>query len=207
GAAAPAIMGPWAVRGGARPLGEVRAPLDEASNTTVNTPRLEQKSQELERATRELRAANERLTELDRMKDEFVSTVSHELRTPLTSIRAFTEILHDHPALPQPERERFLGIIIKETARLTRLINQILDLSRIESGRVEWRESLVDLRGVIEDTITANSQLFRERGAHLEARLPARVPRVLADLDRIVQVLVNLLSNAAKFVERGRGRV
>jgi signal transduction histidine kinase len=136
-----------------------------------------------------------------------VSTVSHELRTPLTSIRAFSEILHDHPALPQAERERFLVIIIQETARLTRLINQILDLSRIESGLAQWRDSLIDLRGVIEETAAANGQLFRERDARLDVRLPARAPKVRADLDRIVQVLVNLLSNAAKFVEPGRGRV
>jgi Na+/proline symporter/nitrogen-specific signal transduction histidine kinase len=155
----------------------------------------------------EVRAANERLTELDRMKDEFVSTVSHELRTPLTSIRAFTEIVHDHPDLDAAERTRFLGIIIKETERLTRLINQILDLSKLESGRAEWNESLVDLRDVIEDTIAATSQLFKERNARLVRRLPHAVPKVVADLDRIVQVVLNLLSNAVKFVEPGRGEV
>jgi signal transduction histidine kinase len=207
GAASARIMVASVVKEEAPSLQEVRAMLDEASQIIVYSHRLEQKSQELERATRELRAANERLTEIDRMKDEFVSTVSHELRTPLTSIRAFSEILHDHPGLPEPERARFLGIITKETERLTRLINQILDLSRLESGRVEWRESLVDLREVIRDTLAANSQLFKERDARLEAKLPERVPKVRADLDRIVQVIVNLLSNAAKFVEPGRGRV
>ena len=120
--------------------------LDEASQIIVYSHRLEQKSQELERATQELRAANERLTELDRLKDDFVSTVSHELRTPLTSIRAFSEILHDNPDLAVAERTRFLNIVIKETERLTRLINQILDVSKLESGRAEWHESLIDLR-------------------------------------------------------------
>ena len=94
---------------------------------------LEQKSRELEAATAELRAANERLQELDRLKDDFVSTVTHELRTPLTSIRAFSEILHDNPT-SAAERAQFLGIVIKETERLTRLINQVLDLARLESG-------------------------------------------------------------------------
>ena len=141
------------------------------------------------------------------MKDEFVSTVSHELRTPLTAIRSFTEILHDNPQLPAAERERFLGIVIKETARLSRLIGQVLDVSRLESGRVVWHESLIDMRAVIEDTAASTSQLFREREARLSCNLPARVPRVRADLDRIVQVLVNLLSNAVKFVEPGRGEV
>ncbi|HKU47217.1 MAG TPA: HAMP domain-containing sensor histidine kinase, partial [Burkholderiales bacterium] len=141
------------------------------------------------------------------MKDEFVSTVSHELRTPLTSIRSFTEILHDHPQLASAERERFLGIIIKETERLTRLIGQVLDVSRLESGRVQWHESLLDMRQVIEDTVASTSQLFRERNVRLERSLPASVPGVRADLDRIVQVVVNLLSNAVKFTEAGRGRV
>jgi signal transduction histidine kinase len=207
GAASARIMVASVVKEEALTLDEVRALLDEASQIIVYSHRLEQKSQQLERASAELRAANERLTELDKLKDDFVSTVSHELRTPLTSIRAFSEILHDNPRLPEADRERFLGIIIKETARLTRLIHQVLDASRLESGRTEWSEALVDLRTVIEDTIAANAQLFREREVRLEARLPERVPRVAADLDRIVQVIVNLLSNAVKFVEPRHGRV
>jgi signal transduction histidine kinase len=207
GTASAHIMLASVVKEDALTLDEVRTVLDEASQIVVYSHRLEQKSQELERATQELRAANERLTELDRMKDEFVSTVSHELRTPLTSIRSFTEILHDNPGLPAAQRERFLGIVIKETERLTRLIGQVLDVSRLESGRVEWHESLLDMRQVIEDTAASTSQLFRERNVRLECELPARVPKVRADLDRIVQVLVNLLSNAVKFIEPQHGRV
>ena len=207
GAASARIMVASAAKEEALTLDEVRAMLDEASQIIVTSHKLEQKSQELERATQELRAANERLTELDRLKDEFVSTVSHELRTPLTSIRAFSEILHDHPQLPEADRARFLGIVIKETERLTRLIHQVLDVARLESGRTDWQDSLIDLREVIENTIEATGQLFRERQVRLDARLPERVPGVLGDLDRIVQVVVNLLSNAVKFVEPGRGRV
>jgi Na+/proline symporter/signal transduction histidine kinase len=207
GAASARIMLASVVKEEALTLDEVRAVLDEASQIVVYSHRLEQKSQELERATQELRAANARLQELDRMKDEFVSTVSHELRTPLTSIRSFTEILHDNPQLAAAQRERFLGIVIKETERLTRLISQVLDVSRLESGRVEWHETLLDLREVIEDTAASTSQLFHERNVRLERSLPARVPKVRADLDRIVQVVVNLLSNAVKFIEPGHGRV
>jgi signal transduction histidine kinase len=207
GAASAHIMLASVVQEEALTLDEVRAVLDEASQIVVYSHRLEQKSQELERASQELRAANARLQELDRMKDEFVSTVSHELRTPLTSIRSFTEILHDNPQLPAAQRERFLGIVIKETERLTRLIGQVLDVSRLESGRVEWHESLFDLRELLEDTAASTSQLFHERAVRLDCNLPARVPKVRADLDRIVQVVVNLLSNAVKFIEPGRGRV
>ncbi len=99
---------------------------------------LEQKSLELTSATAELREANTRLRELDRMKDDFISTVTHELRTPLTSIRAFSEMLQDDPKMDLAQRTRFLGIIVSETVRLSRLINQILDLAKLESGRAEW---------------------------------------------------------------------
>ena len=122
-------------------IDEVREILDEASQVVVYSHRLEQKSRELEAATAELRAANERLKELDRLKDDFVSTVTHELRTPLTSIRAFTEILLDDPDVELEQRKKFLGIITKETERLTRLINQVLDLAKIESGKAEWVET------------------------------------------------------------------
>jgi signal transduction histidine kinase len=181
--------------------------LDEASQIIVYSHRLEQKSQELERATRELRAANERLTELDRLKDEFVATVSHELRTPLTSIRAFSQILADNPEMGGERRAQFLAIITKETERLTRLINQVLDLARIEAGRAEWRVAGVDMRALLADALARMSQVFQERGIAVHLQAPERVPAVQADIDRIIQVVLNLLSNAAKFCEPERGRV
>ena len=186
---------------------EVRDILDEASQVVVYSHRLEQKSHELEAATAELREANERLKELDRLKDDFVSTVTHELRTPLTSIRAFTEILLDDPDVELGQRKKFLGIITKETERLTRLINQVLDLAKIESGNAEWAETDVDLKDVISDTLGAMGQVFKERNIEVTAHLPERVSLVTADLDRMIQVMLNLLSNAAKFCDAGNGRV
>ena len=103
------------------------------------------------------------------MKDDFISTVTHELRTPLTSIRAFSEILHDNPDLERPQRVRFLGIVIKESERLTRLINQVLDLAKIESGNAEWHTAELDLREIVEDSLAATSQLFqRDSGIKVE---------------------------------------
>ncbi len=186
---------------------EVRTILDEASQVIAYSHELEQKSGELLAATTELRAANERLKELDRLKDDFVSTVTHELRTPLTSIRAFSEILRDNPELEPEERQRFLGIVIQESERLSRLINQVLDLAKLESGRAEWQVAEIDLRQVVLDCLDTTGQLFRERGVALETRLPAAVAPVRADRDRLVQVLINLLSNAVKFVTPGEGRV
>ncbi|HYQ99822.1 MAG TPA: sensor histidine kinase [Casimicrobiaceae bacterium] len=207
GGASARIMVASTVKEDALSRDEVRSLLDEASQIIAYSHELRQKSAELEAATAELRAANERLQELDRLKDDFMSTVTHELRTPLTSIRAFTEILHDNPGLDAAERQRFLTIVIQESERLSRLINQVLDLAKLESGRAEWRVAVLDLKAVIEDSINATVQIFRAKNVGLEARVPDRVPPVHADRDRVVQVLINLLSNAAKFVAADRGRV
>jgi signal transduction histidine kinase len=136
-----------------------------------------------------------------------VSTVSHELRTPLTSIRAFTEILLEDPEIELEQRKKFLGIITKESERLTRLINQVLDVSRIESGKADWQAASVDMREVVSDTVTAMSQVFQERHVEVSVRTPDRVSVVSADVDRIIQVMLNLLSNAVKFCEPGKGRI
>jgi Na+/proline symporter/nitrogen-specific signal transduction histidine kinase len=207
GAASARVMVATVAKEEAVTLEEMRELLDEASQVVVYSHRLEQKSRELEAATAELRAANERLKELDRLKDDFVSTVTHELRTPLTSIRAFTQILHDNPDIEVEQRVKFLGIITKETGRLTRLINQVLDLARIESGRAEWHESSVDMRQVVDDTVAGMSQVLEERQMSIEVTMPSRLPEVRADVDRVIQVMLNLLSNAAKFCEPGKGRI
>jgi len=178
---------------------EVMEILDEASQVRAYSRQLEAKSRELEAVTEELRAANDRLRELDQLKDDFVSTVSHELRTPLTSIRAFSEILLDNPDLSVEDRQQFLRLVVEETERLTRLINQVLDLSKLESGRMEWDIRPVDVGDVVRGSAESARQLFAQRGASLDVRVPDAVPPVLADRDRLVQVVLNLLSNAAKF--------
>jgi Na+/proline symporter/signal transduction histidine kinase len=192
-----------------QPLGrdEVMAILDETSQVLAYSRQLEQKSRELETASAELAAANKRLTEVDQMKDDFISTVTHELRTPLTSIRAFSEILRDHPELAPEKRSAYLDIIIKESERLTRLINNVLDLAKLESGRAEWHAAPLDLKQVIEDAVGATSQLLQEKRIQLELGLPPVVPQVVADRDRLMQVMLNLLSNAVKFCDRARGRI
>ena len=191
------------------PLGipEVMEILDETSQVLATSRALERKSRELEAATAELRSANERLQELDRLKDDFVSTVTHELRTPLTSIRAFSEILLDNPDIEADERQAFLQTIVDETSRLTRLINQVLDLSKLESGRADWQIEPVDVAEAVTTSAQTVAQLLRDKDVTLELDLPDRVAAVNADRDRLLQVLVNLLSNAIKFVEPGTGRI
>ncbi|MFZ4538566.1 ATP-binding protein [Propionivibrio sp.] len=181
-------------------LSEVMNILDEASQLRRYSRDLERKSRELEAATRELKAANERLQELDRVKDDIMSSVTHELRTPLTSIRAFSEILRDDPDMDLADRERFLGLVVSETERLTRLVNQTLDLAKIESGNADWHGTEVDLKELVEQSVAATSQLFRERGACIELDLAEHLPLIHADRDRLIQVMLNLLSNAVKFL-------
>jgi signal transduction histidine kinase len=139
GAASARVMISSIVMGEVLSIEEVMTILDESTQVIEYSRRLEQKSRELEAASAELREANNRLRELDRLKDEFISTVTHELRTPLTSIRAFSEILLANPDMEVEQRSKFLGIIVKESERLTRLINQVLDMAKIDSDRVEWR--------------------------------------------------------------------
>jgi Na+/proline symporter/nitrogen-specific signal transduction histidine kinase len=207
GAASARVMVASAVQEEPLTMDEVLYILDEASQVIAYSRQLEQKSRELEAATAELKAANERLQELDRLKDDFISTVTHELRTPLTSIRALTEILHDNPDLTEAERSRFLGIIIKESERLTRLINQVLDLAKLESGSADWNNAEFDLRDLVEEAVNSTVQLFNEKKVQLETRLEEGLPTIVADRDRLTQVVLNLLSNAVKFCEPERGKV
>jgi Na+/proline symporter/nitrogen-specific signal transduction histidine kinase len=188
-------------------VSEVMDILDETSQVLAYSRALEHKSRELEAATERLQEANTRLQELDSLKDDFVSTMSHELRTPLTSIRSFSEILLDNPDLDVLERQGFMSTIVAEAERLTRLINQVLDLSKLESGSTDWYLEPIDLHEVLEASAKSTAQLFRDKDVALALDLPTRMPMVEADRDRVVQVVVNLLSNAVKFSEPGVGRV
>jgi Na+/proline symporter/nitrogen-specific signal transduction histidine kinase len=207
GASSARVMMARAVKEEALTLEDMRRILDEASQVVMYSHMLEHKSRELEAASAELRAANERLKELDRLKDDFITTVTHELRTPLTSIRAFSEILREDPDVELAQRKKFVEIIARETERLTRLINQVLDLSRIESGEVDWQRTRFDVRQVVSDTLAAMSQVFRDNAVEVVVHAPEATPAVSGDPDRVVQVLLNLLSNAVKFCAPGRGRI
>jgi len=181
--------------------------LDETSQLRAYSQELEEKSNSLERATRELRAANEQLKSLDRLKDDFMSSVTHELRTPLTSIRALAELMRDDPDMPEAQRCQFIAIIVSETERLSRLVNQVLDMAKIESGHAEWHNAEVDLRALVQQAVVTTSELFRERQAKVSVSLPETSLVLWADPDRLTQVMLNLLSNAAKFVPVPGGRV
>jgi Na+/proline symporter/nitrogen-specific signal transduction histidine kinase len=207
GAASARVMVSSIIEGEALSIDGLMKILDETSQVIEYSHRLEQKSRELEAATRELKRTNERLKELDRMKDEFVSTISHELRTPLTSIRAFSEILQDDENMEPQQRQQLLRIVVKETERLTRLVNQVLDFTKIESGAYQWVREKLDLASVMREALAATSQLSQNRNMTITQEAPDTPVMVFGDKDRLVQVVINLLSNAIKYCETGRGRV
>jgi Na+/proline symporter/signal transduction histidine kinase len=195
------------VRGEALDLESILSILDTTSETLEVNRRLEQKSRELARASEELRAANERLRELDRLKDEFVAMVSHELRTPLTSIRAFAEILRDSSDLPEEKRVHFLNVVVKESQRLSRLIEEILDLARLESGRLTLNPQKLDLVELTRHSVDAVHHMQENRGVALEVRIEVETAAVVGDPDRLEQVIINLLDNAGKFADDADPRV
>jgi Na+/proline symporter/nitrogen-specific signal transduction histidine kinase len=205
GAASARVMIGTVARGEMLNLSDMMEILDETSQFIEYTQQLRDKSEQLERTTAELRAANTRLQELDHLKDEFLSTVSHELRTPLTAIRSASEILADNRDLPAPDAERFLAIIASETQRLTRLIDQTLDIAHLASGQTAWRIQTLNPAEVARDAAAAVEPLAREKGVRITLDLGPGM--VAADRDRLMQVFVNLLSNAVKFVPAAAGRI
>nr|WP_242521505.1 sensor histidine kinase [Motiliproteus sp. SC1-56] len=207
GAASARVMISTLYKGQTLNIDDVMDILDETSQVVEYSHQLEEKTRQYEAATAKLRAANERLQQLDRLKDDFVSTVSHELRTPLTSIRAFSEILLSEPDLEMDKRQEFLQIIVDESQRLTRLINDVLDLAKLDADNFQWTLADTDLKQLVHDATKAVYQLYQERGIRLRTEFPDARVMAKMDRDRILQVVINLLSNAAKFCPENRGRV
>jgi PAS domain S-box-containing protein len=140
------------------------------------------------------------LHEVDRMKSEFVSIVSHELRTPLTSLKgALQLVLDEELMLPKDERMQLLRVALTSTDRLIRIINDILDISKVEAGGLKLQLKPCDITDLVRLSIQSIEQIAWSSSVRLETRLPRDVPVVMADPDRIVQAIVNLLSNALKF--------
>jgi signal transduction histidine kinase len=161
---------------------------------------------EAEAIQRLLSTQNERLRELDRLKDEFVSLVSHELRTPLTSIRGYIELLMDDDETPDAEqRRRYLEIVDRNSERLLELVSDLLFLAQIEAGKLGIERGQVDLNRIVEECIETSSPVADSRGIELVAKVE-RVPKLEGDRARLAQVLDNLVSNGLKFTPSG-GRV
>lgn len=186
-------------------LDEVVAILKKSQELMAVNKELKQKSQELKQLTEQLQAANEQLLLTDKLKDDFLATVTHEIRTPLTSIKALSEILYDNDDLEHEERQHFLSTIIKESDRLSRLINQVLDLEKLESGKVRVLSETIHLEEIIEDSLETIEQLAKDKGVKIKKIIDKKLPTFQGDKDRMMQVMINLLSNALKFTEANKG--
>ncbi|GAB5470680.1 MAG: ATP-binding protein [Rhodospirillales bacterium] len=172
---------------------------DETQQLIVTSRKLAEKSEELERTAEALRSVNERLRSLDAQKDDFVSQVSHELRTPMTSIRSLSEILMEEDDISEEDRSRFVTIIHEESRRLTSLLNELLDMSRLETGMADLKLEPIDVEEAVVAALDAVAGMTRKAGVKISTDLCAAAPPVVANDHRLRQVLTNILSNAVKY--------
>jgi signal transduction histidine kinase len=176
---------------------------EKTDNLTRAYERLQFSNQNLAIANRELEEVNKKLKELDKVKSDFISIVSHELRTPLTSIKAFAELILMKPKMPSDKRNKLLNIINGETDRLSRLINDILDLTKIEAGKLSWHISKVSLGDIIHTSVAGIQSLADNKSLAVKVNIPDRIPTFFGDRDRLIQVITNILSNSIKFTPQG----
>jgi PAS domain S-box-containing protein len=142
--------------------------------------------------------------EADRAKSEFISTVSHELRTPMTAIKGYTDLLFAGAVGPLSDNQKhFLNVIKNNTGRLIALINDLLDISRIETGRVRFEPAPVKLGEIVSGVVEAMAARAQERGLTLTYEVDAGLPEVMGDRDRLFQVLTNLVGNAINYTPTG----
>ncbi|MEY4194971.1 MAG: hypothetical protein RLZZ226_1339 [Pseudomonadota bacterium] len=198
--------------------------IDMANEVRQSQQALEHSNRTLEEKVRdrtlELEQANDKLKELDQLKTSFLSTVSHELRTPLTSVLGFARIIQKKfetslmPALethPDGKVRKALrqvmdntGIIVEEGERLTSLINDVLDLAKMEAGRIDWNRQELALADVVERAMSATTALFAHKPVEFSKEVANDLPCITGDRDRLIQVVINLISNAVKFTDQGR---
>ncbi len=193
----------------------------EAQNRVLEA-RVAERTSELLAATTEAQEARAAAELANEAKSRFLANVSHELRTPLTSVVGFARLNRkrlDEVVFPvvdrtEPRVDRAvrqvgdnLGIIVDEGERLTGLINDLLDLAKIEAGRLEWRMAPIRVEDVVRRATAATSALFEVSGVRLELEVASDLPEINGDAERLVQVVINLLSNAVKFSPGGRVRV
>jgi Na+/proline symporter/nitrogen-specific signal transduction histidine kinase len=198
GAATAHAMISQIVGGSAVSVQDLMAVADESAQILEYSNQLEAKSQELTKTAAQLREANEKLTQLSLQKDSFLSQISHELRTPMTSIRSFSEILRDAGNMQDSDKIRYASIIHSETIRLTRLLDDLLDLSVLEHGQVTLNMGRERLDDVLQRAVTA--ALTGSDSALKVTCPPAGDDLWLhTDLDRLIQVFINLITNAQKY--------
>ncbi len=199
GAATSHAMVAQIVGGASVSVEDLMAVADETAQMMEYSSQLEAKSSELAKTARQLREVNEKLTDLSVQKDAFLSQVSHELRTPMTSIRAFSDILLQGGEITANDREKYAAIIQTEAIRLTRLLDDLLDLSVLENGQVDLKIQDVELREIIDQSINTCAPIGLENKLHIHRNLVDESIIVRTDPDRLSQVFINLITNTLKY--------
>ena len=201
GAATAHAMVGQIVGGTAVSVEDLMAVANEAAQMLEYSTQLEIKSEELTRITRQLRDANTKLTNLSQQKDAFLSQISHELRTPMTSIRAFSEILKESEGLKPADIQNYSGIILTESQRLTRLLDDLLDLSVLEAGQVSLNRQSVSVTEVLDGAVRTVLSAGSTSGLNVTQDVAPHLPVVVTDPDRLAQVFINLITNSAKYCD------
>lgn len=160
----------------------------------------------LDKTLRDLEYERDKMTEMERMQREFVANASHELRTPLTSVRGYIEAILDGVINEKEQEKKYLRIILKETLRLHRVVNSLLDLSRMEAGHVKINKKELFIDEIIKRTVTRLKPLAEENELVLEIGELTDLPKVVGDEDLIEQVIINYVTNAVRFTPKG-GRI
>jgi len=187
-----------------RPISRVMKVIREVENGNMNARVDLDTLDELGVMGRSFNSMIETIRKLNEMKDDFISIVSHELRTPLTSIKYFAEVMMERAGTIEPARQqKYLRVINEETDRLTRLINDLLDLQKISAGKFKWKLEEIRLDQVVKTTVATFSGAAAARNVRLLGQVDPGLPVVLGDHDKIVQLVANLLSNAIKFTRSG----
>jgi len=186
---------------------DLMAVADETAQMLEYSSQLEVKSSQLTKTARQLRDANQKLTELSVQKDAFLSQISHELRTPMTSIRAFSEILMEGPELEAEDQVKYSSIIHDETIRLTRLLDDLLDLSVLESGMVSLNYRPVNLQEILTRSVSSAGAEGVSRSIEILRDEASEQIEITTDADRLGQVFINLIANAQKYCDAKRPRL
>jgi len=187
--------------GAAVSVEDLMAVADETAQMMEYSSQLEAKSAELGRTARQLRDANDKLTALSIQKDAFLSQISHELRTPMTSIRAFSEILMADGPMSEADQARFSTIIHDEAIRLTRLLDDLLDLSVLENGQVSLNWQDANLADVLERAMAATTSMQGKTPLKIRREVARERLDLVTDPDRLAQVFINLIANAGKYCD------
>lgn len=207
GAASAKIMLHSVVKADPISLEEMFKILEQTKEIIQYSKELEQKSNELEATTSQLKEANAQLKELDLLKADFITTVTHELRTPITSIKSLAKILSDNKNLPIEQQAQYLNIIVSESERIARLINQVLDLKELQTLKGKWSFAKIDFTALVQEAYLSMEQVMKEQKIHHVCCIPDEAIMVIGVKDKLMQAVLNLISNGIKFCHPTKGKV